>query len=139
MRPVLAAVVRLVLLGAAMAAYYAATPYLFPGAEDANIGAGLIAFGVVALVSFGWAFADGRHRGAAPALVVWTVVAVAFGLLWLLGLAVLGADESLTLAERLRLDAFLAVFTAGLVLLPAAAGAGLGARTSEAGPPPSRD
>lgn len=129
----LAAVVRLVLLGAAMAAYYAATPFLFPDAADANIGAGLIAFGVVVLVSFGWAFADGRRRGTAPTVVVWAVVAIGFGALWLLGIATIATDASMTLGERLRLDAFFVVFTAGLVFVPAAVGAALGARTSRAG------
>jgi hypothetical protein len=129
MRLLIAAVVRLVVLGAALAAYYATTPLLFPDAGDANIGAGLIAFGVAALVSLGWAFADGRRRGAAPALAVWALVALAFGVLWALGLAAVGTDDSATLPERIRLDAFLGVFTAGLVLLPAAAGAALGAST----------
>ena len=126
MRSLLAAVVRLVVLGLVVSAYYAATPYLFPDGTDANIGMGLIAFGVVALVSFGWAVVDGRSRGAAPTLVVWAVVAVALGVLWLLGLALVGTDDSIAVLERLRRDAFLAVFTAGLVLLPAALGAGLG-------------
>jgi hypothetical protein len=123
---VIAIVVRLVVLLVALSGYYAALPFLFPGSTDANIGAGLIAFGVVVLVSFGWAAIDGRRRGSAATMLVWAVVAVAFGSLWLLGLAVLEADDSMSIAERLRLDAFLAVFTAGLVLVPAGLGAALG-------------
>lgn len=123
----IAVVVRLVVLLAALAAYYAATPYLFPGSTDANIGAGLIAFGAVVLVSFGWAVVDGRRHGAAPSTLVWAIVAAAFGLLWLLGLALVEVDDSMSLADRLRLDAFLAVFTAGLVFVPAGLGAALGA------------
>lgn len=122
----IAIVVRLVVLGAALGAYYASIPYLFPDAGDANIGAGLIAFGAVVLVSFGWAVIDGRGRGAASAMVTWAVVAAAFGLLWLLALAVLESDDSMSVAEHLRLDASLAVFTAGLVLVPAGLGAALG-------------
>ncbi len=109
-----------------LGAYYAALPFLFPDQEDANIGAGLIAFGLVVLVSLGWALADGRRHGALPTVVVWAVVAVAFGVLWLLGLATLEADDSMSLGERLRTDAFLAVFTAGLVLAPAGVGAAIG-------------
>lgn len=123
----IAIVVRLVVMGAALAGYYAAIPFLFPDdGGGANIGAGLIAFGVVVLVSFGWALVDARRRGAAPTMLVWAVVAAAFGLSWLLGLAILDADDSMSIAERLRLDAFLAVFTAGLVLVPAGLGAALG-------------
>jgi hypothetical protein len=129
MRLLLAALVRLVALGAGMAAYYAALPVLFPGSTDANIGAGLLAFGGIVVASFGWAFADGRRRGASPTVATWAVVAVSFGVLWLLGLASLEADDSMTLVDRLRLDAFLAVFTAGLVLVPAALGAALGDRS----------
>ena len=122
----IAIVVRLVVLGVALGCYYAALPLLFPGSTDANIGAGLIAFGVVVLVSFGWALVDARRRGAAPTMLVWAVVAAAFGLLWLLGLALLEADDSMSIAERLRVDAFLAVFTAGLVFVPAGLGAAIG-------------
>lgn len=124
---VIATLVRLVVMGAALAAYYSAIPFLFPDdGGDANIGAGLIAFGVVVVVSFGWAFVDGRRRGASPTVATWAVVAVAFGLLWLLGLALVEADDSLGLVERLRLDAAMVVFTAGLVFLPAGLGAALG-------------
>ena len=126
MTTVLAIVIRLVVMGAALAAYYAALPHLFPGEGDANIGAGLLAFGVVVLVSFGWGLVDGRRPGAASAVVVWAVVAVVFGAAWLLGLALLEADDSMSLTERLQLDAFLAVFTAGLVLVPAGVGAAIG-------------
>jgi hypothetical protein len=121
------AVMRLAVMGAVLAGYYAALPLLFPDdGGGANIGAGLLSFGVVVLVAFGWAYVDGRRRGAAPTTVTWAIVAVAFGILWLLGLAVVEADDSMSIAERLRLDAFLAVFTAGLVFLPAGVGAAIG-------------
>lgn len=129
MRLLLAALVRLVALGAGLAAYYAALPVLFPGSTDANIGAGLLAFGGIVVVSLGWAFVDARRRGASSTIATWAVVAVAFGVLWLVGLATLEADDSMTLVDRLRLDAFLVVFTAGLVLVPAALGAALGDRS----------
>ena len=127
-----AIVVRLVVMGAALGAYYASIPALFPDSADANIGAGLIAFGAVVLVSFGWALVDGRRWGASPTAVTWAVVAAVFGVLWLIGLAVLEADDSMSIAERLRVDAGLAVFTAGLVLVPAGLGAALGAREHRA-------
>jgi hypothetical protein len=121
------ALVRLVVMGAALAGYYAALPFLFPDdGGGANIGAGLIAFGAVVLVSLGWAYVDGRRRGAAATVATWAIVAVAFGLAWLLGLALVEADDGMSLAERLRVDAFLAVWTAGLVFLPAGVGAAMG-------------
>jgi hypothetical protein len=124
---IIAIVVRLVVMGAALGAYYAAIPFLFPDdGGGANIGAGLIAFGAVVLVSFGWACVDGLRRGAAPTVVTWAVVAAAFGLMWLLGLALVEADGSIGVAERLLLDSPVAVLAAGLVLVPAGAGAALG-------------
>ena len=120
-------VVRLVVMGAALATYYAAVPFLFPDdGGGADIGAGLIAFGAVVVVSFGWAFIDGRRRGASPTVVTWAVVAAAFGFAWLLALALVEADGSLGLVERLRLDSPMVVFTAALVFLPAGLGAALG-------------
>ena len=122
----IAILVRLAVLGTALGGYYASVPYLFPDSAGANIGAGLIAFGAVVLVSFGWAVVDGRRRGAASTAVTWAVVAAVFGLTWLLGLAVLDSDDSMSVAQRLRVDASLAVFVAGLVLVPAGVGAALG-------------
>ena len=124
---VIAILVRLVVMGATLAAYYAAVPFLFPDdGGGANIGAGLIAFGAVVVISFGWAYVDGRRRGASPTVVTWAFVAAAFGLLWLLGLALVEADDSLGLGERLLLDSPMVIFTAGLVFLPAGVGAALG-------------
>ena len=111
----IAIIIRLVVLGVALSLLLRSAALPLPRSNDANIGAGLIAFGLVVLVSFGWALVDARRRGAAPTMIVWAVVAAAFGLLWLLALALLEADVSMSIAERLRLDAFLAVFTAGLV------------------------
>jgi hypothetical protein len=130
MRSLLAAAVRLGVLGGTVAVYFAAIPFLFPfAAGDANIGAGLVAFGLICLLSFGWAVVDARRRGGTPTVQVWAVVAVAAGLLWLLALAFVDADSSMSLQERLRQDAFLAVFTASLVLVPAMLGAALGSAT----------
>ena len=72
----IASLVRILAMGAALAAYYAALPFLFPDdGGGANIGAGLIAFGALVLISFGWAFVDGHARGISPTLIVWAIVA----------------------------------------------------------------
>ena len=129
MSTVVAVLVRLTVIGLAMGAYYLAIPALFPDSTDANIGAGLIAFGGMALLSLGWAFADGRRRGAPPTVVTWAAVAIAVGVLWLLAMTVLDPDDGISLVQRLRLGASTAVFTAGLVLVPAGVGAAIGGGT----------
>ena len=133
MSTVVAVLVRLTVIGLALGAYYLAIPALFPDSTDANIGAGLIAFAGLVLVSLGWAFANARARGAAPTLVTWAAVAIAFGVLWLLAMTVLDPDDGIGLVERLRLDASTAVFTAGLVLVPAGVGAAIGGGTHRSG------
>jgi hypothetical protein len=122
MSTVVAVLVRLTVIALALGAYYLAIPALFPDSTDANIGAGLIAFAGLVLVSLGWAFADARARGAAPTLVTWAAVAIAFGVLWLLAMTVLDPDDGIGLFERLRLDASTAVFTAVLAGVGAAIG-----------------
>lgn len=126
MTHLLAVVLRLVVLGVLLTAYYAAMPYLFPGEQDANIGAGLLAFALVALVCGLWGIVDGRARGAATATAIWAVVAVVFGVLWLVGLALVESDDSMTVSERLQVDAFLMVFMGSLVLAPALIGVAIG-------------
>lgn len=126
MSTVVAVLVRLTVIALALGAYYLAIPALFADSPDANIGAGLIAFAGLVLVSLGWAFADARGRGVAPTVATWAAVAIAFGVLWLLALTVLDPDDGISLVERLRLDASTAVLTAGLVLVPAGVGAAIG-------------
>ena len=126
MSHLLAVVVRLLVLGGLLAAYYAAMPHLFPGEQDANIGAGLLAFALVAVVSGAWGLVDGRSQRGARATAIWAGVAVVFGLLWLVGLALVESDDSMSLFERLQVDAFLMVFMGALVLAPALAGVAVG-------------
>ena len=133
MSTAVAVLVRLTVIALALGAYYLAIPALFPDSRDANIGAGLIAFAGLVLVSLGWAFADGRRRGAAPTVVIWAAVATAFGVLWLLAMTVLDPDDGIGLVQRLRLDASTAVFAAGLVLVPAGVGAAIGGSTHRPG------
>lgn len=99
MSTLVAVLVRLTVIALALVAYYPAIPALF---------------------------ADARARGAAPTLVAWAAVAIAFGVLWLLAMTLLDPDDGIGLVERLRLDASTAVFTAGLVLVPAGVGAAIG-------------
>lgn len=129
-----AALVRVVAVGAALAAYYAALPLLFPDdGGGANIGAGLIAFGALALISFGWAFVDGAARGVAPAAIIWAIVAAALSIGWLVVRAVIEADASMSASDLIRHDLGGVPFTRGLVLVPAVVGAVVGGALRPAG------
>jgi len=124
---VLAALVRILAVGVALAAYYAALPHLFPDdGGGANIGAGLIAFGALVLISFGWAFVDGAARGASVAITIWAIVAALVALGWLVARAVAEADASMSATEIIRNDLGGLPFTMGLVLAPAVFGALIG-------------
>ena len=128
MRILLAALVRVALMGVALAVYYAALPTLFPDdGGGANIGAGLIAFGALVLISFGWAFVDGAARGISPSIIIWAVVAAVVSVGWLVGRAVAEADASMSATEIVTHDLGSLPFTAGLVLVPAVIGAAIGA------------
>lgn len=124
---VAAALVRVIAMGVALAAYYASLPILFPDDEGgANIGAGLIAFGAIVLISFGWAFVDGAARGVAPTAVMWAIVNAVFSVGWLVVRALIEADASMSASELVRHDLGGVPFTLGLVLLPAVVGALIG-------------
>lgn len=129
-----AALVRVVAMGAALAAYYAAIPLLFPDdGGGANIGAGLIVFGALVLISFGWAFVDGAARDLSGAIIIWAIVAAAFSVGWLLVRAVIEADASTSASELIRHDLGGVPFTLGLVLVPAVVGAAVGGALRPAG------
>ena len=123
MNTIRAVLVRLAVLGAGLAIYYAAMPILFP---DDALGAGLIAFAALIVISFVWSLVDGRARGFGAASVIWAVVAAVFSIGWWIALAVSGADDSMTVVELLRADAFSLFFTGGLIAVPALAGAAIG-------------
>lgn len=97
--------------------------HVFP-TEDANIGAGLIYFAALLVVSGVWGLWDGYHSTTLPPVFVrWAVVALVIGLsgpleIWFRE----GRDVDVLLSD-LR---FLTPFMAGLVLAPAAVGIALG-------------
>ena len=103
--------------------YSIAAIEVFPG-EDANIGAGLIYFGLLIVASALWGLWDGRQTEVLPpAFVRWTLVAIVIGLatpvsIW----SVDGLDFDVLWSDF----AFIAPLVAGLVLVPAAAGIAIG-------------
>lgn len=122
---VVAALVRTGVYAAALAAFYLAVE-LADGLGGDALGAGLLAFAVIALASFGWAFVDGRRRDLSQAIVTWAIVAAVFSVGWLVARAVIEADASMSAIELITHDAFTIPFTASLVLGPAVVGAAIG-------------
>lgn len=86
------------------------------------LGAGLLAFLLVVVVAFGWAFVDGLRHGFVPALVTWVLTAALGGVAICVALALTVADEGVGSAI-----ADSAVFFAVLLVVPALVGLGLGA------------
>lgn len=127
MRILLAVPVRLVVIGGALAAYYAALPVLFPGDDGgANIGAGLLAFAGLSLISFCWSVFDGRARGFAPAASIWAGTGALLAAGWLVALALAEADASMSVMDHVTGDLATVPFVAGLVVAPAIVGAIIG-------------
>ena len=121
------AVVRIVILGVAIASYGALVSVNERGGgTDANIGAGLVGFAGLALFSFGCAVIDGRARSSKDTIMLWSLVAAALSIGRWIVLAIVEADASLGVAEILVADLSLTVFFFGLVLLPASVGALVG-------------
>ena len=120
----LAALLRTVVFGAALAAYYAVAPSVFP--EDDGLGTGLLAFAAIMAASLLGSAFDGFRRQLAPSLAIWAIVAVAFSVGWLVIQALVDADSSISAIELMRADLGTLVFTVGLVLAPAVVGSALG-------------
>jgi hypothetical protein len=120
-----AILVRCAVLGAGIAAsYWVATWWGSEG--DANIGLGLLVFGLLPLASLGWAFVDGSRRTFGAVAVMWAAVGCVTAVGWWLALAISEADESMSVAELLAADAGGVAFTFGLIAVPALLGAAVG-------------
>ena len=116
-------VIRTLTLAAAVAAYFFVAQRVWSTKGDANIGAGLLAFALVIVVSFVWSARDGHRHGAGRAIGMWLAVAAVTPLV-LLGL--LAASEPLTREQLLADAAVLGPTIFGLVAGPGVLGAALG-------------
>lgn len=102
---------------------YMATAHLLLPSDD-GLGAGLLWFLLLVIVSGVWGLWDGCHATAIGALIArWAVVALAVGLtgplqIWATG----GRDLDVLLSDL----GFLTPFEAGLVFVPAAVGIAVG-------------
>lgn len=93
---------------------------------DANIGAGLLAFAAVVVLSGAWSLRDGYRHGFGWTLRTWALAAIlpAVGL-WL-GLAITEADAGTSVTDLLRADVALVPMLYAFVITGAVVGAGLG-------------
>jgi hypothetical protein len=122
-----AILVRCVVIGAGIAVYSIVAPRVWrTEAGDANIGLGLLAFGLLVLACAGWALVDGRRRPFPSVAIVWFPVAAVIALGWALTLAITEADESMSVRDLLVADAGLVPFVFGLVAVPALLAAAIG-------------
>ncbi len=115
--------VRLVAMLGGTVLYTIAAINLFP-TEDANIGAGLIYFALLLVVSALWGLWDGYHSTVLPPVFIrWALVAIVIGLAFPIRI---WSEEGLDFDVLWSDLANLAPFVAGLVLAPAAVGIAIG-------------
>ena len=119
---VVAVLVRSVVLGLVVGLYH-----VLPFASDDALGTGLLAFATVLLLAGCWALVDGYRRGGRTALLQWTLVAVVLALGWWIAFAATQQDDSMSFGDLLAGDAGFVPLVLALVLIPAVAGAGIGA------------
>jgi hypothetical protein len=125
MTHVTAVLVRLALVGIALTGYTLLVVPRMTAPGDANIGAGLIAFGALMLIGFVGCLLDTLRHGAVTAVVWWLVIATGLAVGWWIALAI-PQDTSSSFGELLAADAGLLPFTIGLVAGPAVVGAVVG-------------
>jgi hypothetical protein len=125
MNTVIQVLVRLAVLATALTLY---TLLVVPGMSepgDANIGAGLIAFGGLMLAGFTGGALDSWRHGIRTAVLWWLAVGALLAVGWWIALAI-PEDSSMSFGELLALDVSTLPFTFGLVAGPAAVGALIG-------------
>ncbi len=126
-RLVLTVLVRVAALGGGITVYYLLLPVLFrDDGGGANIGAGLIAFGLIVLASAVWGFFDGVRFPLATVVLTWVAASLLVAVVWAIGLAVNEADASVGVLEQVRTNLDLVPFAIGLVLVPALAAGAIG-------------
>lgn len=130
MTVLIAIVVRSVVLGIGIAAYYHVAPALLP--DDDGLGTGLLAFLIIVVASGCWGLFDCVRREYAPVAVIWLTTSLLVAVGWWVVLAAVEADSSMSMAELLRVDAEGVAFMISLVAVPALCAGGLGQLISNA-------
>jgi drug/metabolite transporter (DMT)-like permease len=123
----------LAVLAAGGAAFFLLRTLLDNDERDANIGAGLLMFGLLAVGVAAWAFVDGlRAEGYVRALIPWVVVALAVGIALPVAVATTEGLDRDTLVQDL---AGTIPFMIVLVLVPAALAVAVGRARGVTRPP----
>lgn len=132
MQRLIAIVVRVVVVGGAGLVTGWLVNAMTAKGGGANIGAGLISFLVLLLVSLVWGTIDGkRWKSVSPIMLVWFVVALVVAISVVVGIQFHGAglDTSVLRSDLMSVSPF--IF--GLVFVPAAIGGSIAARLSPKG------
>jgi len=119
-----AVLVRAIVLGVGIGAYTWLAPRLMP--DDDGLGAGLLAFALIIVVTAIWGLVDGMRREFNRVALTWLVTGALVAVGWSLGLAVNAADSSMSTLELMRADVVLLPFTFGLVVVPALVSGAIG-------------
>ena len=135
MHPAPSAVIRILAISVAITIYSSVVSSGERGGRtDADIGAGLVGFAGLMLLSLGWALVDGRTRSLEGTIVSWGAVAATVSIGWWIVRAIVDADSSSSVAENLVADLSLTFFVFGLVLVPACVGALIGVASRRGDP-----
>jgi len=125
------AAVRWVILGLGFVTYWLLVRLLLADDKgDANIGIGLLAFGLLLVGAAVGGFVDGRRLPVGQAMLTWCCVAPAVGLT--AAAPLLFEESGLDLAVRLADLAGIVVFVSALVAFPAVAMAAIGSAVATA-------
>jgi hypothetical protein len=123
---------RSAVLVAGLATYFGVLRLVGDSAGDPNIGAGLLAFVLIVVVSGVWGFLDGRRLPLGRVVRIWAVAGAAVGLVQV-GLVAWNDgdwDGSVIAADLLVLFPFMVA----LVIVPAVTGAAIGSSRSVTAP-----
>lgn len=108
------------------AAYVAALAYGYQASDPDPLALGLGLFLIWVVVALVWGLVDGTRHAAGQSLLVWLLVAVASGVVVILGTMIVAGEEQFDDAVPFI------VFTLVLISVPAAIGIGIGALVQKA-------
>ncbi|SED43598.1 hypothetical protein SAMN04489844_4409 [Nocardioides exalbidus] len=127
MKAVLSILLRLAVIGLALILYTeVAVPAMSRTSNDANIGAGLIAFAGLALIGFAGGLLDGISQGALTSALWWLVIAAGIALGWWLVPPWLRNTSDYSYTTLLQQSRDVVPFIFGLVAGPAVVASGIG-------------
>ncbi|MBA2465699.1 MAG: hypothetical protein H0V42_12115 [Nocardioidaceae bacterium] len=111
--------IRVIAFATAWALFSLTVLWLSEGRGDANIGVGLLAFGLLMLGAGVWGAFDGMHDSYARVAVTWVSVALLMGVVVpvTISLTEAGFSGRVLLSDVLTVGPFIAVLVAGAALI----------------------